>query len=633
MRHVAPILLAIAGSAGGVSAQQDYFVANEGSDALGSGGAASPFRTVTRALIEATAQGDRIFIGAGVYRPVDGELFPFVLPDGISLIGPSGQSATIDGAGVFTPIVVVSSAGSTVLIQDLRLRGSGTVLEVFGNPADLVVRDCAFLGGQTGIHHDFAGAEAALTVERCTFVNLLVDGIYWRANAGAPGTHRIAIRDCVLIGGSDSHNGVDLNGTGDATLQLELTGNRIEEFTTGLALTLAVTASSAFVRGLIEGNSLTNNQDNGLSCSLTASGAQPASVTMDALLRDNSLSKNSDHGGSFILIASGAASQAFLLSGIQGNLVRKNGRSGLYFRATESGGGSCVATPDLGGGGASTGGNTLTLNDDEYSTGFEYDLRVESSQDVSARGNWWTILTDAEVLALGSAAIAAALEQHVFHAPDAPSSGLVDFGESRLGDLHFDPRPTSVVGDGLHRVTLVARPGSSFSSRVGATLAALTAESTAIFDYTVGADGSTLSFTMPSYRVVGGGEVSVQYEHPAGHQGQTTVNVLGTDQGNLACFVATAAYGDAMAEEVGLLRNWRDRCLESSVLGRWFVRGYYAASPPLARAIARDESRRRVARILLAPVVAAARHHMERHAREDAAAPERGGGAPRRPPS
>jgi hypothetical protein len=71
------------------------------------------------------------------------------------------------------------------------------------------------------------------------------------------------------------------------------------------------------------------------------------------------------------------------------------------------------------------------------------------------------------------------------------------------------------------------------------------------------------------------------------------------------CFVATAAYGSPLAAEVASLRRFRDRTLLATPLGQLAVAIYYALSPPLANAIARDERLRALARQLLAPLVAA----------------------------
>jgi hypothetical protein len=70
-----------------------------------------------------------------------------------------------------------------------------------------------------------------------------------------------------------------------------------------------------------------------------------------------------------------------------------------------------------------------------------------------------------------------------------------------------------------------------------------------------------------------------------------------------ACFIATAAYGSLMANDVELLRRFRDVALRHSVLGELFVEGYYTFGPPLAGVVGESELLRSTARDALAPVV------------------------------
>ena len=49
-----------------------------------------------------------------------------------------------------------------------------------------------------------------------------------------------------------------------------------------------------------------------------------------------------------------------------------------------------------------------------------------------------------------------------------------------------------------------------------------------------------------------------------------------------ACFIATAAFGSPIADEVIVLRNWRDQILMRTFIGQNFVKVYYKLSPPLA---------------------------------------------------
>ncbi len=70
------------------------------------------------------------------------------------------------------------------------------------------------------------------------------------------------------------------------------------------------------------------------------------------------------------------------------------------------------------------------------------------------------------------------------------------------------------------------------------------------------------------------------------------------------CFIATAAYGTPMAEEVKILRNLRDGHLLTNPPGRAFVVLYYRISPPIARFITDHDFLKPVVRAGLVPAVA-----------------------------
>jgi alpha-tubulin suppressor-like RCC1 family protein len=70
------------------------------------------------------------------------------------------------------------------------------------------------------------------------------------------------------------------------------------------------------------------------------------------------------------------------------------------------------------------------------------------------------------------------------------------------------------------------------------------------------------------------------------------------------CFIATAAYGTPMAEEIQILREFRDEYLLTNTLGQALVDLYYRVSPPIAEFITEHPGLRPVVRLGLVPAVA-----------------------------
>jgi hypothetical protein len=79
-----------------------------------------------------------------------------------------------------------------------------------------------------------------------------------------------------------------------------------------------------------------------------------------------------------------------------------------------------------------------------------------------------------------------------------------------------------------------------------------------------------------------------------------------------ACFVATAAYGSLLANDVEVLRSFRDRALRSTVLGELAVETYYTFGPEVAGVVGSSELLRASAREVLAPIVTRVRSFLGR---------------------
>ena len=62
------------------------------------------------------------------------------------------------------------------------------------------------------------------------------------------------------------------------------------------------------------------------------------------------------------------------------------------------------------------------------------------------------------------------------------------------------------------------------------------------------------------------------------------------------CYIATAAYGTPLHEDIDALRDFRDEYLMTNPPGRTFVKIYYTTSPPIADAIRENERLRTIIR-------------------------------------
>jgi hypothetical protein len=81
-------------------------------------------------------------------------------------------------------------------------------------------------------------------------------------------------------------------------------------------------------------------------------------------------------------------------------------------------------------------------------------------------------------------------------------------------------------------------------------------------------------------------------------------SVTATFKFGTGCFIATAAYGTPMAEEIQILRQFRDEYMLTNPVGKVLVDVYYAVSPPIAKFITEHSSLRQTVRAGLAPAVA-----------------------------
>jgi hypothetical protein len=101
--------------------------------------------------------------------------------------------------------------------------------------------------------------------------------------------------------------------------------------------------------------------------------------------------------------------------------------------------------------------------------------------------------------------------------------------------------------------------------------------------------------------------VAVRAINDMNEHGPLTVAEVTTTRRSFAtvspCFIATAAYGTPLANEIGVLRRFRDRHLANNALGRGLIAVYYKLGPHAAHMISRHEGLRTFTRSLISWLV------------------------------
>jgi hypothetical protein len=134
----------------------DIWVAGTGSDATGTGSSGSPYRTITKAMNEASTN-DVIKVLTGDYDVNAGEVFPISIKYGVDIIGQEASVANyprvggdVTSSSVAALLVIDGSSGEKedIVIQNLRLLGQDD--EDFDSPSAFMtvgsgVSNCSFI--------------------------------------------------------------------------------------------------------------------------------------------------------------------------------------------------------------------------------------------------------------------------------------------------------------------------------------------------------------------------------------------------------------------------------------------------------------------------------------------------------
>jgi len=104
-------------------------------------------------------------------------------------------------------------------------------------------------------------------------------------------------------------------------------------------------------------------------------------------------------------------------------------------------------------------------------------------------------------------------------------------------------------------------------------------------------------------------EKYVQIAEKEGVEELNNIDVNNVKFKNSGCFIATAIYGSPYANEVVILKEFRDNWLLNFKLGKAFVTFYYWISPPIANQISKSNSLQVFTKsMLIIPLIKFAKH-------------------------
>ncbi|MDY6896469.1 MAG: DUF1565 domain-containing protein [Cyanobacteriota bacterium] len=188
-----------------------------------SGSQQAPLKTITQALKQ-SASGTKIQLVKDNYNASSGEIFPLVVPFGVTIIGneqDKGNGIVINGSGKHFSRIFASQNVTFVLNSGVQLRG-------------LTVTNSASRGTAVWIE------SSSPTVANCTFINSQREGVLITGNANP------VIKDNIFT--QNSANGISISRNSRG----EIRGNSC--FQTGFGISIGDSATSKIIDNKIYDN-------------------------------------------------------------------------------------------------------------------------------------------------------------------------------------------------------------------------------------------------------------------------------------------------------------------------------------------------------------------------------------------
>ncbi|MBE9216342.1 DUF1565 domain-containing protein [Plectonema cf. radiosum LEGE 06105] len=199
-----------------------YVNPTTGSDS-NSGSQQAPLKTISQALQQA-ASGTKIQLLEGNYNPTNGELFPLIVPFGVTIIGNEtnkGSGIVINGSGKYISRIFGSQNITIVLSNGSRLQG-------------LTVTNPANRGTAVWIE------SSSPTIKNCTFINSQREGVFVAGDANP------VIKNNIFTQNSASGISITKNSQG------EVRGNSC--FQTGFGIAIGDRATTKIINNQIYEN-------------------------------------------------------------------------------------------------------------------------------------------------------------------------------------------------------------------------------------------------------------------------------------------------------------------------------------------------------------------------------------------